>query len=82
MRSLIIKGRIESISGSQSVDLRSGGTAQVADAIIRDDTGSIKLSLWDNQINSIKEGDIVIIEKGYTKDYRGEIILMGSVTKC
>jgi replication factor A1 len=54
------------------VNLRAGGTAQVADAIISDDTGTIKLSLWDDQINMVKQGDRVSIENGYTQAFRGE----------
>jgi ssDNA-binding replication factor A large subunit len=51
---LLIEGRIESIGESQTVNLRTGITAQVAHAIISDETRSIKLSLWDNQINSVR----------------------------
>jgi replication factor A1 len=34
-----------------------------------------KFSLWDDQIKLVKEGDNVTIDKGYTREYRGEIIL-------
>jgi ssDNA-binding replication factor A large subunit len=85
MTGLLIEGRIESIGESQTVNLRTGITAQVAHAIISDETKSIKLILWDNQINSIKEGDNVTIAKGYTKEYLGEINLYvpkdGTLTK-
>ena len=54
------------------MNLRAGGTAQVADAIISDETGTIKLSLWDDQINMVKQGDRVSIENGYTQAFRGE----------
>jgi replication factor A1 len=54
------------------VNLRAGGTAQVADAVISDETGTIKLSLWDDQINMVKQGDRVSIENGYTQAFRGE----------
>ena len=74
MKGLLIEGRIGNIGEPQSVNLKTG-SAQVTDAIISDETGSIKLSLWENRSNSIKEGDNVTIEKGYTKEYRGEIIL-------
>lgn len=54
------------------MNLRAGGTAQVADATISDETGSIKLSLWDDQINMVKQGDRVSVENGYTQAFRGE----------
>jgi replication factor A1 len=72
MRGINIEGKIESITESRTVNVRSGGTAQVADAIISDETGSIKVSLWDDQINMVKQGDKVYIENGYTQEFRGE----------
>jgi replication factor A1 len=75
MNDLIIEGKIESIAEPRSVSTRAGITVQVADTIISDETGSVKLTLWDDQINSIKKGDNVTIEKGFTKEYLGEITL-------
>jgi replication factor A1 len=72
MRGVSAEGKIESITEPRTVNLRTGGTAQVADAIISDDTGQIKLSLWDDQINLVKQGDSVSIENGYTQAFRGE----------
>jgi len=72
MRGITVEGKIESITEPRTVNLRSGGTAQVADAIVSDETGSIKLSLWDDQINTVKQGDKVCIENGYTQEFRGQ----------
>lgn len=75
MNDLLIEGKIVSITQPRLVNTKTGSTAEVADAVISDDTGQIKLSLWDDQIKHVKEGDSVAIDKGYTKEYRGEIIL-------
>ncbi|MCD6038296.1 MAG: Single-stranded DNA-binding protein [Nitrososphaeraceae archaeon] len=72
MRGVSIEGTIDSLTEPRTVNLRAGGTAQVADAIISDDTGTIKLSLWDDQINMVKQGDRVSIENGYTQAFRGD----------
>jgi len=72
MRGVSVEGKIESITEPRTVNLRTGGNAQVADAIISDETGQIKLSLWDDQINLVKQGDSVSIENGYTQAFRGE----------
>ena len=72
MRHVTIEGKIEKISEPRTVNLRAGGSALVADAMISDDTGSIKLSLWDDQIKMVKEGDKISIENGYTQAFRGE----------
>ena len=72
MRGVSIEGMIDSLTEPRTVNLRAGGTAQVADAIISDETGTIKLSLWDDQINMVKQGDRVSVENGYTQAFRGE----------
>ncbi len=72
MRHVTIEGVVEKITEPRTVNLRAGGSAQVADATITDDTGNIKLSLWDDQIKMIKEGDKILIENGYTQSFRGE----------
>jgi len=72
IRNVNVTGRVESISEPRTVNLRTGGTAQVADAFLSDDTGRIKLSLWDDQIEMVSEGDEISIENGYTQAFRGE----------
>ena len=67
-----IEGVIDSISEPRTVNLKTGGQAQVADAILKDDTGQIKLSLWDAQIKMVKQGSKVRIENGYISTFRGE----------
>ncbi len=72
MRNVNVSGRVESLGEPRTVNLRTGGTAQVADAVLSDDTGRIKLSLWDDQISIVGEGDEVSVENGYTQAFRGE----------
>ncbi len=67
-----VEGEIDSISEPRTVNLKSGGQAQVADAVLKDDTGQIKLTLWDAQINMIKKGSKIRIENGYITTFRGE----------
>ncbi|MGB7697221.1 MAG: DNA-binding protein [Nitrososphaeraceae archaeon] len=62
MRGINVKGKIDSIKEARTVNLRNGETAQVADAVLSDESGSIKLSLWNDQINMVTEGDEVTIE--------------------
>ena len=67
-----IEGVIDSISEPRTVNLKTGGQAQVADAILKDDTGQIKLSLWDAQIKMVKQGSKIRVENGYISTFRGE----------
>ncbi|MDG6907579.1 MAG: DNA-binding protein [Nitrososphaerota archaeon] len=70
-----VEGEVIEKGETRTVNLRAGGTSTVADATIRDDSGTIKLSLWGEQINSVDVGDKVKIENGYTKAFRGEVQL-------
>ena len=72
MRGVNVEAKIDNITESRTVNLRAGGTAQVADATISDESGSIKLSLWDDQIETVKQGDKISIENGYTQAFRGD----------
>ena len=67
-----VEGTIESISEPRTVNLKAGGQAQVADAILKDDTGQIKLTLWDAQIKMVKAGSKVTVENGYINSFKGE----------
>ena len=42
----------------------------VAEATIKDETGIITLTLWNDQISQVKVGDKVKIENGYAKSFR------------
>jgi replication factor A1 len=47
-------------------------TYRVADAIVADETGSIKLTLWNEQIDQVNLGDRIKIENGYITSFKGE----------
>jgi len=50
-------------------------TYKVANAMIADETGTIKLTLWNDQINQVNVNDKVKVEKGYVTSFKGEIQL-------
>ena len=52
-----------------------GRQGRVANAIIKDNTGTVKLSLWNEQIDKVKPGDKIKIEKGYVGEFQGELQL-------
>ncbi len=72
MRSVNIEASVVSISEARTVNKRDGGTAKVADVMIEDDSGKIKLSLWEDHIELVKAGTKIGIENGYTTSFRGE----------
>lgn len=72
MRNVSVTGKIDNVGQPRTVNLKSGGTNNVADAIISDESGSIKLSLWGDDINKVQPGDKVSIENGYINTFKGE----------
>lgn len=72
MRNVSITGKIDSVGEPRTVNLKAGGTNTVADAIISDESGSIKLSLWGEEINNVQPGDRVSVENGYINTFKGE----------
>ena len=50
-------------------------TYTVADAVIADETASIKLTLWNEQIAQVEVNDKIKIENGYVTSFKGEIQL-------
>ena len=75
MRRVDSEGEIVDISDPRTVNLRTGDQARVADCTLRDATGSIKLSLWDDQIDAVRQGAKVRVTNGYTNSFRGEVRL-------
>ena len=72
MRAVTVEASVVSVSEPRTVNLRDGGTAKVADCTIQDDSGQIKLSLWEDHIAMVKAGSKISIENGYTNSFKGE----------
>lgn len=52
-----------------------GRTGKVCTATAKDDSGEIKLSLWNEQVEQVNVGDKVRIINGYVNEYQGELQL-------
>lgn len=59
----------------ETVSGRDGSTHRVADALVGDETGSIYLTLWDDNIDKIKDGESITIKNGYISLFRGSMRL-------
>ena len=49
-----------------------GKPGRVCNVTASDDTGEIKLTLWNDEIDTIKIGDKVKITNGYVNEFQGE----------
>ena len=71
MRKVDIEANVIEKSDTREVRSRwTNETYRVADATIEDETGTITLTLWNEQIEQVNVGDRVRIENGYIKSFR------------
>ena len=54
---------------------RDNETHHVADALVGDETGVVKMTLWDGDIEEIKRGKTYLLRDGYTDLFRGSLRL-------
>jgi len=63
----------------RTVNLKTGGTVDVCDATIsngdKTEENQMKLTLWGDDIKAVNVGDTVVIDNGYTNEFKGEVSL-------
>jgi replication factor A1 len=74
MRRVDVKGRIVDIETPREVQTKFG-PGQVASATLQDESGSVKVTLWNENISKVAVNDNVEIQNGYVDSFRGELQL-------
>jgi ssDNA-binding replication factor A large subunit len=69
-----IKAEVTEVTEPRTVNTKYG-TNTVANAILDDGSGTVKLTLWGKQISMVKQGDNVEITGGFVKEWNGELQL-------
>jgi replication factor A1 len=72
MSHVSLKAKVLEVTQPRHVVTRYGNLASLAKALIADETGKIKLCLWNKQIDSVAAGDTIQIENARTSTFRGE----------
>jgi replication factor A1 len=68
--------RVTSLSPTRRVVSRRDRRAhRVAEAVVEDDTGVIRLTLWDDDIAAVRVGETVRVRNGYVKLFKGSMRL-------
>jgi ssDNA-binding replication factor A large subunit len=70
-----IEAEVTEKSYAREVRSKYGRPLMVADATLKDETGIITLTLWNEQISQVMVGDKVKIENGYAKSFRNVLQL-------
>ena len=71
MKHVNIKARVVETPEPKLVLTRFGTQAYVSNVLLADKTGTIRLSLWNNQIKEVSVDDVIKIENGNVASFRG-----------
>lgn len=71
MMGLYIEGVVTMMSSPREVR----GGLKIIDAMLANHTGTIKLALWEDQIQQAREGAKIRVINGYTTSFRGTLQL-------
>jgi replication factor A1 len=54
-------------------ETRDTSYGKVQSATAQDDTGTVTLSLWNDQVGKFAANDAVVLKNGWCKDFRGQL---------
>jgi replication factor A1 len=75
-RAVNVTAKVVSKSEVRDIPMgRDGSPHKVCDALVGDETGSIYLTLWDDNIEKVNEDDTLRIENGYVTLFKGNMRL-------
>ena len=73
MRRIDIELKVVEVEEPRTYIRKDGREGRVTTAVAEDDTGKIKISLWDADIDRVKVGDKIKITNGYARLFRNEV---------
>jgi replication factor A1 len=75
MRGVSVTARVLEVPPKELVYSRYGGKSYVSNILLADETGTIRLSLWNRKIDDVAVGDTVKIEKATVVTFHGKLQL-------
>lgn len=72
MRDVDMELNVLSASKPKQIISGSGIEHEILEAEVEDETGKIKLVLWDDRIIPLKAGDVVQVRNGFVSSFKGE----------
>ena len=70
-----VLAKVLSIGEPKEVMGKFGDPRKVCEAVVGDDTATITLSLWNEQIGSIQKDEVILVDNGYVSLVRGHMRL-------
>jgi len=75
-RAVNVKAKVVSKTEVRNIAAgRDGAPHRVADALVGDETGCVYLTLWDDNIEKVNDGDTITVGNGYVTLFRGNMRL-------
>ena len=75
LKGICFKAVVVKKSDVRAVTSKDGTPLLVCSVTLSDGTGEIPLAVWNNQIDTISEGDLVEVRDARVRNFRGEIQL-------
>ncbi len=70
-----VEGEIVELEEPKEIQTKFGKTLTVANGKLKDDSGEIKIALWNEHASSFAQGDRVRITNGWVSEFKGELKL-------
>ncbi|HYB80030.1 MAG TPA: single-stranded DNA-binding protein [Thermoplasmata archaeon] len=70
-----VLSKVVSVGEPKEVMGKFGDPRKVCEAVVGDDTATIILSLWNEQIGSITKDEVILVDNGYVSLVRGHMRL-------
>ncbi|MFP3259564.1 MAG: OB-fold nucleic acid binding domain-containing protein [Sulfolobus sp.] len=74
MESVNVTVRVIEASEPKVIQTKNG-TRTISEAIVGDETGRVKLTLWGNLAGTVKPGSVIKIDNAWTTAYKGKVQL-------
>jgi ssDNA-binding replication factor A large subunit len=66
-----VQAKVVNKEDPREVVTKYGKRLSVANITLQDDSGSIPMSLWGNDISTVDVGDTIEVSNGYVNEFRG-----------
>ena len=72
LKKINLEAKVLEIQEPRMVHTQFGSNALLANAVIEDETGKIKLCLWDQQVHAVAVGDTIKVSNASVSTFKGE----------
>ena len=74
MDNVIVRVRVLEAEAPRVIETRRGPRT-ISEALVGDETGRVRLTLWGRVAGTLSQGEVVEIQGAWTTSYRGNVVL-------